>query len=255
MTSTYTVTALVKGLRVLSAFSEQRRELRLVDVAELTGIPIATAFRLLRTLEEEGYIEQLDGGRFRPGPYVLSLGYAALQGQDLVEAATVRLKRLADETGETVNLGVLVGANVLYLVRIRNTDLVTANVQVGSMLPAPCSSMGKMLLAYLDRSEVEQLIHKRDFIHCRGPRAPRSIAELHRRLSEVRKREWAFQDEEVAHGLRSVAAPVRDATSVVAAADLAVQASRWTLESLIENFLPPLLEAVQDISQLLGCPG
>lgn len=252
MAGSYTVTALAKGLRVLSAFSEQRRELRLVDVSELTGIPVATAFRLLKTLEEGGYVEQLEDGRFRPGPYVLSLGYAALQGQGLVEAATVCLKRLADETGETVNLGVLVGSSVLYLVRIRNTDLVTANLQVGSMLPAPCTSMGKLLLAYVDAGEVDRRITDEDLGTCRGPHAMRTLEGLAQELSEIRQRGWALQDEEVAHGLRSVAAPVRDPSGVVAAANLAVQASHWTRAKLIERFLPPLLGAAAEISRHLG---
>jgi IclR family pca regulon transcriptional regulator len=256
MSDGYTVSALAKGMRVLSVFSEQRRELRLVDVATLTGLPVPTVFRLLKTLQSEGYLEQLENGRFRPGLYVLSLGYAALQGQEVVEAASLPLRRLADETAETVNLGVLVGTSVLYLARVKNTDLVTANLQVGSMLPAACTSMGKVLLSYLPPAELELRLAEVDLESCRGPRALRALSQLRHQLRESRERGWALQDEEVAHGLRSISAPVLDRSgNAVAAVNLAVQASRWTRDELVERFLPPLLAAATETSRGLGHDG
>jgi IclR family pca regulon transcriptional regulator len=249
------VSALAKGLRVLSTFSEQSRALRLVEVAALTGLPTPTVFRLLKTLEEEGYVDHLDDGRFRPGLSVLTLGYAALQGQDLVEAAGLPLQRLADQTAETANLGVLVGTNVLYVARIKNTDLVTANLQVGSTLPAAGTSLGKALLAALPDVELAARLSQVDLSASHGPYAARSVAQLRHRIHEVRDRGWALQDEEVAHGLRSIAAPVRDATEVVAAVNIAVPASRWTLEELVERFLPPLLRTADEISRRLGYVG
>ena len=250
----YLVSALAKGLRVLSTFSEQRRELRLVDVATLTGIPTPTVFRLLRTLESEGYVEQLDDGRFRPGPFVLTLGYAALQGQDVVQAAQLPLRRLADQTAETVNLGVLVGTSVLYVARIKNSDLVTANLQVGSTLPAAGTSLGKVLLAALPDPELDARLAQVDLAACHGPYAARSLPQLRHRIGEVREQGWALQDEEVAHGLRSIAAPVHDRGGVVAAVNIAVPASRWTRDELLERFLPPLLDTARDVSRRLGAP-
>jgi len=256
VSTSYNVSALAKGLRVLSVFSEQRRELRLVDVAALTGFPVPTVFRLLKTLQSEGYVDQLESGHFRPGPHVLSLGYAALQGQDVVEAASLPLKRLADETAETVNLGTLIGTSVMYLARVKNTDLVTASVQVGSTLPAACTSMGKVLLAYLDAAELDERLRQIDLGACRGPRAVRSIAQLRYQLREVRECGWALQDEEIAHGLRSISAPVRDgAGAVTAALNLAVQASRWTRHELVDRFLHPLLAASDETSRRLGFVG
>jgi IclR family transcriptional regulator, pca regulon regulatory protein len=256
VSTSYTVSALAKGLRVLSVFSEHRRELRLVEVAALTNLPVPTVFRLLKTLESEGYVEHLETGHFRPGPYVLSLGYAALQGQDVVEAARLPLKRLAEETAETVNLGTLVGTNVMYLARVKNTDLVTANVQVGSMLPAPCTSMGKLLLAFLPEDERDARLRLIDIGACQGPRAVRSMAQLRHQLTEARERGWALQDEEVAHGLRSISAPIRDGSGeVTAALNLAVQTSRWTRNELIDHFLEPLLSAAEQTSLRLGYVG
>src|SRR3954470_22345277 len=122
----YRVEALAKGLRLLSLFTEQRPTWRVTDLAEAAGLPMPTAYRVVQTLTAEGYLDHLPNGDYRPGVRVLTLGTAALRSLDLVELATPRLQQLAESSGETANLGVLNGDKVLYLVRIRNSDLVTA---------------------------------------------------------------------------------------------------------------------------------
>ena len=240
---------------MLAACAEQRRDLRIVDIATLTGLPVPTVFRLLKTLEAEGYVEQLESGRFRPGPAVLSMGQAALQGYGVVEVASEPLRRLADETAATVNLGILSGTNVLYLIRIKSDDLITANVQVGSMLPAACTSLGKVHLAYLGSAERDERLSAVNLDVCQGPRALRSMDQLRRQLTEIRDRGWALQDEEVAHGLRSIAAPIFDHSGIAASANLVVQASRWTRDELVEQFLGPLLATTRQVSARLGHAG
>ncbi len=249
----YRVEALARGLRILSVFSEGQRSLRITDIARLSGLPVPTAFRLLRTLEEEGFIERGTDSVYVPGVAVLSLGFAALRSSSVVEAADKPLRDLAASTGETVNLAVLVASEILYLQRILNTDLVIANLQLGSRLPACCTSMGKLLLACLPEAQLRERVDEAGLSACKGPRAARTFAELDQRLAEIRDRGWAMQDEEVAHGLRSIAAPVRDSTRrTVAAINIAVQASRFTPDQLAERLLPPLLATAQQISSRLG---
>jgi IclR family pca regulon transcriptional regulator len=250
--SRYEVVALTRGLRILTEFSSTRRQLRLTDLANATGLPTPTVYRLLRTLEEGGYVERLPSGTFRPGAAALMLGFATLQGLDLVDVASLPLQRLADETGETVNMGVLTGSKVLYLIRLRNTDLVTADLHVGSTLPAACSSMGKILLASRPREELESLVTQLDLSSAAGPNAIRTIAALLGELELVRSRGWAAQDEEVAVGLRSVAGAITDHSGqVVASANIAVQAPRWSQTDLVAKLLPRLLECCQDVSRRL----
>src|SRR4051794_41037769 len=100
----YRIEALAKGLRVLSVFSEREPALRMADLVERTGLPMPTVFRVMSTLEEEGYVERLSDGLYRPDARVLTLGFAALQSLDLVQTATGPLHRLMETTGETVNL-------------------------------------------------------------------------------------------------------------------------------------------------------
>jgi IclR family pca regulon transcriptional regulator len=250
----YRVEALARGLRILSVFSERRTALPLKRIAELTGIPMATAFRLVATLEAEGFVERLPSGEYQPGPSVLMLGFAALQGNDLVDTAQGPLRKLATDTGQNVNLGALHGDEVLYLARIRNdAKLVTSNVQVGSLLPAAVTSMGKLLLAELPKEEVEDLLGRMYFDPSWGPNAPRTAGALRTRLAAVRKQGYATQDEELTRGLRSIAGPVRGADgSVVAAVNIAVPSSELTMKAVISQFRAPLLAACEDISRRLG---
>lgn len=252
----YRVEALAKGLRVLGVFSEHRPALRMTDLAQETGLPMPSLFRIVATLESEGFLEQLPDGQYRPNTKVLTLGFAALQGLDLVQTATGPLRSLADRTGETTNLGVLSGDRVLYLARLRNAELVTANLQVGSTLPAVYASMGKVLLAYLAPEELDAALRPESFAAGAGPNAVRSRTALDQQLAQVQHRGYALQDQEVAHGLRSIAAPVRDHTGRVAAAvNVAVQAADYDVERLLTELKEPLLAVCAEISLRLGYHG
>ena len=249
----YRVEALAKGLRLLSLFTEQRPTWRVTDLAEAAGLPMPTAYRVVQTLTSEGYLDHLPSGDYRPGVRVLTLGTAALRSLDLVEAATPRLQKLAAATGETVNLAVLAGDRVLYLVRLRNSDLVTANIQVGSTLPAVHTSIGKLLLAFLDETDLKERVSPDSFAFNHGPNAKLSLDELRDELTKIRNDGWALQDEELAHGLRSIAAPVRGADgSVVAGANLALQSRDWSSQRIVRELRPLVTAACDDISAILG---
>jgi IclR family pca regulon transcriptional regulator len=183
----------------------------------------------------------------------LTLGTAALRSLDLVAVATPKLQQLAERTGETVNLAVLSGDRVLYLVRLRNSDLVTANIQVGSTLPAVHTSIGKLLLAYLDEADLSARITDASFAANSGPNAKLSLAELLDELPAVREQGWAMQDEELAYGLRSVAAPITSPDGrVLAGVNLAVQARDWSSQRIIRELRPAVLAACAEISGLLS---
>jgi IclR family transcriptional regulator, pca regulon regulatory protein len=249
----YRVEALAKGLRILSLFSEQRPTWRIADIVTATGIPMPTVYRVVMTLVWEGFLEHLPNGDYRPGVRVLTLGTASLRSLDLVELATPRLQELAASSGETVNLSVLDKDRVLYLVRIRNSDLVTWNIQVGSTLPAAHTSIGKLLLAYLEDEDLQAIITPDSFGRDFGPNARESLEELLVELAVIRSQGWATQDEELAFGLRSVAAPVRDATGkVIAGANIAVQARDWSAQRIVRELRPQIEETCRGISGLLG---
>lgn len=251
--SQYRIEALAKGLQVLRLFDETSTALRLREISERTGIPMPTAFRVVATLEEEGFLDRSDDGLLHPGVAVLTLGTSALRGSGVVEASERPLRALAQATGETVNLGVLQGDRVLYLARIRNADLVTANIQVGSTLPAVYTSMGKLLLAFLPRDEVTRRIGADAFHTGFGPNAVTDRKAFDAQLAEIRQQGYAIQDQELAGGLRSVSVPVFGRSPEPAAAiNVAVSVSRHDVAALRGPILQQARAAAAEISVRLG---
>lgn len=249
----YRVEALARGLAVLDAFAGDVTKLGVTEVAQIVGLPTSTTFRLLATLEVAGYLERLPDGEFRPSIRVLRLGDAALRGSDLVEVSSGLLRNLAESTGLSVNLAVLNGNHVLYLIRQRGAALVPANRQVGSTLPAVYSSLGKAMLAYLEPTDLEKRLAGWDFSRGPSTRSVLSLAALKKQLAQVRRDGYSTQDEEIAPGLRAIAAPVRNFDgSIVAAVNLASTSSEIDLDLLINKFKQPLLEVAGDLSRRLG---
>lgn len=247
----YRIESLAKGLQVLGLFDETLA-LRLRDICDQTGIPMPTAFRIVSTLEEGGFLERTHDGAFQPGVAVLTLGSAALRGSSVVQVSEKPLRELAQATGETVNLGVLLDDQVLYLVRLRNADLVSANVQVGSTLPATYTSMGKLLLASLDPAEVAERIGPKSFTGGAGPNAVRDLDALNRQLAVIREQGYAVQDQELGPGARSVSVAVYgDGQDPVAAINIAVSPMRHDLDTLLGPLLKQLKATATDITRRL----
>lgn len=248
----YRIASLGKGLRVLRRVASAPNGATMADLVAYTDIPAATLFRVLATLELEGYLTRTDAGLYRPALSNLELGFASLRASGLVSIASDAVNDLSVRTGETANLGVLQRDQVLYLVRVRNTDLVTAHITVGSTLPATSTSMGKLLLAQLTDSELQGRLDASSF-SANGPNAITDFEALKRELEQIRQRGWAMQNEEVARGLRSVAAPIRDESgAVVAAVNVAVPAADRTVEWATTTLLAEVLTTATWISSLLG---
>lgn len=247
------VEALARGLAILATFDGGEPWLGLSEIARRVRLSTPTALRLLNTLKGLGYVEQSAATKkYRPGLAVLRLGYAAIAGLGIRELALPHLQHLADELGETVNLAVLAGAEIVYVERIKRSELITANIHVGSRLPAYSTSMGKVLLAYLEPHERRATLAGVPLAPT-GPNTITDTAMLERDLEQVRQRGYALQDEELVAGLRSVAAPVRDAAGrVVAAINVAVAAQRVTRRALDERLAPRVLTTAAAISSALG---
>jgi IclR family pca regulon transcriptional regulator len=250
--SRYRVVSLERGLRILSVFTAQHRALGASDIARRVGLPTATVYRLLRTLESSGFVIQHADGSFTPTAAVLALGYAALQFNDPVEAAREPLQQLAARTGETTNFGTRVGNRVLYLLRFKTEHLIIANIYPGSTLPLGRTSMGKLLLALGEDADLAALIPDPAAGEPLGPNAITSEGDLETELAAIRSQGWSVQDEELAPNLRSVAVPVYAASGLAGAVNIAVDAQRYTRDSLLSELLPQLRQTASAISLKLG---
>lgn len=245
------VQSLERGLAVIRAFGPERPAMTLSDVARVSGVTRAAARRFLLTLSDLGYV-RTDGRLFSLTPRVLDLGYAYLSSIELPGLAEPHLERLVKATGESSSMSVLDGDDIVYISRVAATRIMAVAINVGTRFPAYATSMGRVLLAALDDTELEARL-ARIGTDRPAPATVSSIAELRRRIEDVRVRGHALVDQELEPGLRAIAVPVRDRSgAVVAAINVSSHVSRMTQEKARKEFLPLLQEAAAEIERDLA---
>ena len=249
----YFVRSLAKGLEVLQALASAAEPRSLSDLAQKTGLTVSSVHRLLHTLETLGYVEKdPEARRYRLAPKVLGLGFAYFRSADLWQVAHPYLVEASRRHGETFNLAVLDGTDILYIDRVKTRRILSINLEIGSKLPAYCTSMGRVLLAHLPEDEARKILarSRRERFTERTETDPERVMGI---LRQVRARGFALNDGELAVELRSVAAPVRNALGrVVAAVNMAVHASEYSRQDAEER-LGPIVKGVADrISEALG---
>src|SRR5213080_4774006 len=251
----YTVDAAAKALELLSAFSFREPRLSLADLAARTGIPRATAFRLLSTLEQSGFLAK-EHGAYQLGIKCFVLGNIVAGGLDLRETAHPHLVALRDATRETTQLAILDHWQVVYLDRMLGpfpTRFMRS--RAGAILPAYCTGLGKALLAYRPEAEVAVWAATQRF----AALTPRTITSPKRLLKELRivhERGYAVDDQEREKGVRCLAAPVRNHTGdVVAAISIAGPIDRMPQRLEGSDLAEAVTAAARAISIDLGAVG
>jgi len=246
------VRSLERGLLVLQALAKESRPLTLSEIARYAHTNNATASRFCYTLSQLGFIQRDPHKCYHLTPRVLSLGYAAIRGLRWREIAYFYLNALSKEVGETVNLAVLDGYEIMYVVRIKTERLLPYDLQIGSKLPVHCTSMGKALMAFVSPKRGRSILNRLDF----RPLTHRTITGIEDYLKElevVREKGYAINDEEQSVGVRSIAAPVRDAEGcAIAAINIAVPTKRYSRQEVEDNLAPQIVETAGLISKALA---
>jgi IclR family pca regulon transcriptional regulator len=268
------IEALARGLDVIRAFQPGRPAMSLAAVAGATGLARPTARRILLTLEQMGYVravEPLDqmghvravdreaadpkavdrkyvDRRYELTPRVLELGMSYVLSRNLWEVARPHMERLVARTHESSSIAQLDGSDIVYVARVAVPKIVALAVTIGTRFPAMQTSLGKVLLAALSPEDAERVLAEpsRSGI---PPRIVFSSEERAASLREVRARGWALTDEELAAGIRSVAAPLRDGEGrVIASLNVNTHAAETPVEVLTGEYLPLLLQTAGAIS-------
>jgi IclR family pca regulon transcriptional regulator len=248
------VQSLERGLAVICAFGPERPHLTLTEVAQITGLTRAAARRFLLTLVELGYVRN-DGREFSLRPRVLELGYAYLSGLTLPEVAQPLMEELVAAVHESSSISVLDGNDVVYVVRVPTTRIMTVAISIGTRFPAYCTSMGRVLLAGRSAVELERYLAEVT-LEPRTKRTITSTSGLREELEAVRRKGWALVEQELEDGLISLAIPIHDATGAVAAAiNVSANALRVSAEELTRDVLPRLQATAAGIEEGLRAHG
>jgi IclR family pca regulon transcriptional regulator len=241
------IEAVARGLDVIKAFEPGRPQMSLSEVAARTQLARPTVRRILLTLESLGYVRAASGG-YMLTPRVLELGMTYVQSTGLWDVARPHMEKLVARTHESSSIAQLDGSDIVYVARVAVPKLIALAVSIGTRFPAPSTSLGKVLLAGLDPAELDACLAEPSRSGVTPRHAP-DREELDRLLRDVRAKGWALTDEHLAGGVRSIAAPLRDGSGrVVAAMNVTVHAAETSLETLLEDHLPLLLQAAGDIS-------
>lgn len=252
-TSRNFIESLSRGLNLLSALSESPHPLNLTELSTLIHLSKSTVQRLVYTLQTLGYLDRdKETKKFRLGQRAVLLGLSIVKHSDLRKVAFPHLEKTSKEINETVNLAILDGTEIVYVERIKTQQILNINLEVGSRLPAYCTSMGKAVLAFLPVDRLEALLKMMEL----KPQTSNTITSkevLRKELERVRRRGFATNNEELSNGLRSVAAPVRNAGGqVIAAVNIAVPSSRVQLKRLETELAKKVVETADRISFTLG---
>ena len=251
------VQSLAKGFRVLEAFSAGEPELTLAEAARRAEMDNATAFRLLNTLVMLGYVHRVPGTRrFRLTLKCLDLGFNAIARMELRERVRPVLRSLVGEVNEAASVGVLDGADAVYVERVQAGMVrLGVDVRVGSRIPAYCSAIGLAILAFLPRAEQVRVLDL-------APRArltPRTMTdkrEIQARLASVRRAGYIVVDQEITSGLRALAAPILDLDGhPIGAVSVVAPVIRMSAEEFVKRTAQPVLDAARLVAKSIQAGG
>src|SRR3954462_4553547 len=239
------IEALARGLEVITAFEPGRPVMTLAEVATATGLARPTARRILLTLTELGFV-RAEGAGFALTPRVLDLGVAYVRSQGLWDIARPHMQQLVGRTRESCSVAQLDGSDIVYVARVAVPKIVGLSVQIGTRFPALATSLGKVLLAELAAAELDEVLAEPSRSGLTPLWQP-TKKERDAELRQVRARGWAMTDQQLALGIRSVAAPIHDGERVVAAVNVNTHAAETTVEHLTEHHLPLLRRTAGEI--------
>lgn len=248
-----TLGSVANAARVLKAFGPNDRDWGVSDLARHLGIAKSTAHRLLATLTDEGLLEQdAQTGRYRLGLAVFDLA-AAAQSTDLHEAVMMPMTDLRNRTGETVQVAVLDGRDVVYVERLDGPNTLRLFLEIGRRNAAHATGCGKALLAYLRPPELDRLLDGWE-LEAKTPKTITDHGVLRKELATIRRRGYSVNRHESEAGVISVAAPIRDVSGrALAAISVAGPAARLEPHELAVSQVT--VEIAAAISRRLGYRG
>ena len=222
------------------------------EIAAATGIHKSTVYRLLSTMCQGGYLEKTEAGAYHIGVKLVEIVSNHINSLELQTEARPYLNELNSQLGLVVHLGILDGADVVYVEKKDISRNLRIYAQIGMRVPAYCSSLGKCLLACLSGSEVDSIYAFRK-LERYTPNTITSLAALKEHLREVRDRGWAMDSEEYIIGVRCIAAPVFDYCGEAIAAISASGPPSLLTDQRVEEVANSVKTTAAQVSRRLCC--
>lgn len=252
-TTYYQINSIIKVFGLIEVLVSKNE----FDLSELTSqlnLPKTTVHRMLLTLQSLGYVKQNPQNlRYSASIKFFELGREVMRKSNVLEFAHPHMVRLAAETGETINLGVLDGLDVVCIHKVESRYYLRQDQPIGTRTKAYCTSFGKAMLAFCPEQDRRQLYSQEALVRC-TPNSLQTREAIEEELKLVRAKGFAVDNEEGVLGVRCVGAPILDhEAKVVAGLSIAGPALRIG-EDDIPRLAELVMEAATAISRSLGYP-
>jgi DNA-binding IclR family transcriptional regulator len=245
------VGVVTKVLRILETLHEAPSGLQLKDVAQQTEINKSTAYRFLAHLEHEGYVFRDSSGAYAIGVRLARLASGSSYQATLRKLSRPVLQQLWRTTGETVNLAVMDGREVLYLDVMESSHTFRLVSQVGLRRPVYCTALGKVMLAYIPEEEHPYFFSGMTFERF-TTHTIKSVANLRKELALIRQRGYSIDNEEAYLGSRCIGAPIFDSSGKIAASVSVSGPTTRVTKERVPAFAGAAKNAAAMISRSLG---
>jgi IclR family acetate operon transcriptional repressor len=204
------VQSLTRGLSILECLAKAEGGLTLTDIGQRVQLPPSSVHRLLATLEKMGYVYQAgELGRWYVGLQAFTVGSSFLASRDFIAQSHPYMRRLMDQSGETVNLAILDGTEAVFVDQVQCREMMRTIVKLGSRAPLHASGVGKAMFASLPDDQIDAILKVRGLPRITGNTIT-TPETMWASIRVIRQRGWAFDDEEHAQGTRCVASPIYD---------------------------------------------
>jgi DNA-binding IclR family transcriptional regulator len=246
------IASIEKALRFLELLAD-KGEINVSSAAQQLGLNRANAHRYLATLKELGYVEQDEKSRYRLTYKLLELGLKFSDSLNVLSIARPLMLENLARFKETVNLGEWTGQNIIHIDKIESQEMLRLDLNVGSSAPAYCTGLGKAILAFLPLNELDLYLEKVE-LKAFTPLTITDKDSLITELKDIKQKGYSLDNEELASGLRCVAAPVFNHKGFPKyAISIAGPAARITDQATAE-MADQIMQTCARLSQMLGMP-
>ena len=247
------IKSIEKALDLLELLSDNKKEIGITEINKELHMGLSTIHRMLTTLKYRGYIVQnQQTSKYMLGTKLFILGCKVQNTTNLIKVVTPFLQRLSQNTSETINFAILEGREAIYLFKIESKETLKAGVEVGTKVAAHCTSLGKVLLAFLPEQEFMMLYsNNNEKLLTFTPNSISSVEELKKCLKKIKKQGYAIDEEGFKIGVNCLGVPIiNNEGKAIAAISISGPVSRFSLFEM-EKVKSMLIALSQDISKQL----
>jgi|GEM_PF-1621937 len=244
------VPAIERANRILTKIGEKPNEYRMIDLSKELDLNKSSMYSLLYTMTDLGWITKKEKGTYELGPYLGRLNHLYFRNFSFIQSFYNEAPKYATEVGETIQLGVLKGTDVLYLGKIDAISNVRLVTDPGMTFPAYASAIGKIQMIDFKKEEIEKRFRECNF-EKKTSNTTSSIDELYKKIQFASKEKVAIENEESAYGFHCVAAPIYNyEKKIIAGVSFSMQTENWNEK--FEMAKSAVLNLSEKLSQLTG---